>query len=379
MSTFLIFALLLASTYAQDEGGLMECVKGSKTGDKVAAAIGACSNFDDYDNTADRNDGMCYDFNNTISWLYEVYSHDFCILNEMGWVNENMTDYNWDQWLADINGLPEDVSGALMEGHDEWQLCWEDKVTDWGNDECYNGTNSLYSEDEKMKLVHIGSMVAQYECFRDGLMEACFGNDQDVLEQCVAGSGTGEKIEDAFESCFNDDQTEVSRSLAKKLSFQSRNDNETQCYDYNTTMDWMNSYYADDMCVLDHMGWLLNNGTTGWNLTTWIDDINDLPVETAKGIWDKQNMWTECVAYLIDEGTNNTCWNGTESLYSDEEREELGQVGTMIAEYECFRHYFHETCFELYGDNGNDDDDAYNYNDYYGNSGEDDYGVDSYY
>ena len=91
----------------------MECLKGSETGDKVAAAIEACSNFDDYDTTAAaRNDGMCYDFNDTLSWLYEVYAHDFCILNEMGWINEDMTDYNWDQWLADINGLPEDVSGV---------------------------------------------------------------------------------------------------------------------------------------------------------------------------------------------------------------------------------------------------------------------------
>ena len=46
-------------------------------------------------------------------------------------------------------------------------------------------------------------------------------------------------------------------------------------------------------------------------------------------------------------------------MYSDEEREELAQVFTMIAQYECFRHYFHETCYELYGQDNTD------YGDYY--------------
>ena len=40
--------------------------------------------------------------------------------------------------------------------------------------------------------------------------------------------------------------------------------------------------------------------------------------------------------------------------YSDEEREELAQVFEMIAQYECFRHYFHETCYELYGQDNTD-------------------------
>ena len=70
---------------------------------------------------------------------------------------------------------------------------------------------------------------------------------------------------------------------------------------------------------------------------------------SLQGIWDKTNEWDECVAYLIDNGSQSPCWAGEDSLYSEEERQELGQVFTMIAQYECFRHYFHETCYELYG------------------------------
>ena len=173
-----------------------------------------------------------------------------------------------------------------MAGQDEWQLCWQDKVKEWGQDACYNGPTSLYSDEEKEILAHIGGMVAQYDCFKDGLMEACSGNDEDVLHQCVEDSNTGDKLEDAFESCFANTHDHGSeRSIMKKMSpkLGSRNDNEThQCYGYNETMDWINEYYADDMCVLDHMGWFLSNGTVGWNMTMFIKDINGLPADTAE-------------------------------------------------------------------------------------------------
>ena len=75
----------------------------------------------------------------------------------------------------------------------------------------------------------------------------------------------------------------------------------------------------------------------------------------------KLEEWEGCVQYLLDCGSQNPCWNGTQSLYSEEEKEELGAVFTMIAEYECFRYGFNETCFELYGDGT-----MYENGDYYG-------------
>ena len=80
---------------------------------------------------------------------------------------------------------------------------------------------------------------------------------------------------------------------------------------------------------------------------------------SKQGIWDKTEDWDQCVASILDAGSQHKCWDGEDSLYSDEEREELAQVFTMIAQYECFRHYFHETCYELYGQDNTD------YGDYY--------------
>ena len=86
----------------------MQCLAGSETGDKVAAAIEACS----FESNSMETREMCYDFNSTMAWLYESYGHDMCILYNMGWINENGTGYNWDQWMTDIANLPEEVSGV---------------------------------------------------------------------------------------------------------------------------------------------------------------------------------------------------------------------------------------------------------------------------
>ena len=87
----------------------MDCLAGSPTGDKVAAAMAACANFD---SMATREDEMCYSYNDTMAWLYTTYGYDMCILGNMGWFNENGTGYNWDQWIEDIANLPEEVAGV---------------------------------------------------------------------------------------------------------------------------------------------------------------------------------------------------------------------------------------------------------------------------
>jgi hypothetical protein len=171
----------------------------------------------------------------------------------------------------------------MMEGQDEYELCVHDMVEMFASDPCYNGTNSLYSEDEKDTLEKVAYMVAQYECFKYGLMEACSGDDEDVLEQCVGNSETGEELEAAFEFCFanTDNGTEMSRMLSKPMSIKKRNDEEMQCFDYNTTLGFVQEYYADDYCVLDQLGWLMTDGTIGFNVTEFLDDISGLPTETA--------------------------------------------------------------------------------------------------
>ena len=88
----------------------MDCIAGSETGDKVANAMQICSDY--FNSLESRNDEMCYSFNDTMTWLWDYYGYDMCVLGTMGWINEDGSGYNWDQWMTDIANLPEEVSGV---------------------------------------------------------------------------------------------------------------------------------------------------------------------------------------------------------------------------------------------------------------------------
>ena len=81
--------------------------------------------------------------------------------------------------------------------------------------------------------------------------------------ECVANSRTGAKLADAMYHCNHGNATEM------------RDDFET-CYDFNTTIEYLHSVYADDYCVLSHMGWINENGT-GYDWDMWMHDIDGLP------------------------------------------------------------------------------------------------------
>ena len=95
------------------ENDLMECVEGSPTGDKVAAALETC--FGTANREVNREDGMCYDFNSTMSWIWEVYANDLCVLHEMGWISTDGFSYNWDVVMADVQDLPQEVSEVIWD------------------------------------------------------------------------------------------------------------------------------------------------------------------------------------------------------------------------------------------------------------------------
>ena len=86
------------------------------------------------------------------------------------------------------------------------------------------------------------------------------------LMECVANSATGAKLADAMYQCNHGNATG---------DIGMRDDFET-CYDFNTTVAYLHSVYADDYCILSNMGWINGNGT-GYDWDMWINDINGLP------------------------------------------------------------------------------------------------------
>ena len=92
----------------------MECVGGSPTGDKVAAALETCFDTKNREvNEVNRDDDMCHDFNSTIGWIKEVYAKDMCVLKAMEWTNTDEMSYNWEVVMADVQNLPQEVSQVI--------------------------------------------------------------------------------------------------------------------------------------------------------------------------------------------------------------------------------------------------------------------------
>ena len=89
----------------------MECVAGSPTGDKVAAALDTC--FGTANREVNREGDICYDFNSTMGWIEEFYAKDMCVLQEMGWINTEEMSYNWEVVMADVQNLPQELSQVI--------------------------------------------------------------------------------------------------------------------------------------------------------------------------------------------------------------------------------------------------------------------------
>merc|ERR1711988_587850 len=82
-------------------------------------------------------------------------------------------------------------------------------------------------------------------------------NDDDgaaAALECTAGTNIGDKLANAFSSCFG--SMAGMRKEVKRIQL-ARNDE--QCYSYDEIMQWVEEEYADDACVLQSIGWMGND------------------------------------------------------------------------------------------------------------------------
>merc|ERR1712211_93456 len=82
-------------------------------------------------------------------------------------------------------------------------------------------------------------------------------NDDDgaaAALECTAGTNIGDKLANAFSSCFG--SMAGMRREVKRIQL-ARNDE--QCYSYDEIMQWVEEEYADDACVLQSIGWMGND------------------------------------------------------------------------------------------------------------------------
>ena len=108
--------------YNEDDEADLEatlaCTAGTDVGDALMGALDTC--FEDRSSgrkkpfstmMKNRDDGECYEFGDIMEWVMEEYGDDACVLQEIGWMDEDYALME-DNIKADIMELPEDVQAV---------------------------------------------------------------------------------------------------------------------------------------------------------------------------------------------------------------------------------------------------------------------------
>jgi len=178
MKFFIVIALAGAavaspSSRNDDDGAAaaLECTAGTNLGDNLAAAFGSC--FGDAATMRKvvkkmqlaRNDEQCYSYDEIMQWVQEEYADDACVLQSIGWMNDNF-DFNEDAIMSDVSSLDPVVTAPLMAGHEDCVAEVMDYVEDH---ECADS----FTEEEQDSLLDTADKIASYECFLHLFEQGC--------------------------------------------------------------------------------------------------------------------------------------------------------------------------------------------------------------
>merc|ERR1712037_723468 len=166
-------AVASPSSRNDDDGAAaaLECTAGTSVGENLAIAFSTC-----FGDTAtmrkvvkkiqlSRDDEQCYSYDEIMEWVEEEYADDACVLQTIGWMNENF-DFNEEVIEADVTSLNPVVSAPLFEHHPACVAEVMDYVEDH---ECA----STFSEEEQDSLMETAEKIANYECFLHLFEQGC--------------------------------------------------------------------------------------------------------------------------------------------------------------------------------------------------------------
>merc|ERR1712080_39402 len=145
-----------------DIHGALACTAGTDLGDKLASGLDSCSpatrTLGNRMVELMRND--CPSFEDIMQWVEEEYSDDGCVLQSIGWMDENF-DFVNETIGADLMSLDPVVTSHM--GDDNFPNCVDMAMQHMedGAGECL-GT---FDEQEMDILVEVASKIAHYECF----------------------------------------------------------------------------------------------------------------------------------------------------------------------------------------------------------------------
>ena len=96
----------------------LACTAGTDVGDALMGALDTC--FGDRSSSRkkpfstmmkNRDDGECYAFDDIMDWVMQEYGDDACVLQAIGWMDENYALME-DNIASDIMSLPKEVQSV---------------------------------------------------------------------------------------------------------------------------------------------------------------------------------------------------------------------------------------------------------------------------
>jgi len=141
-----------------------------------------------------------------------------------------------------------------------------------------------------------------------------------LLAQCVAGTNLEVKLGAAFQDC------EIDPPSTRRVNL--FGDRDDACPTFQEIMDYLGQHYAEDMCVVGHLGWM--DDSQNWDMDAIASDVAELPTEVHDEL--EGEAFDTCVSDMLSEMAEHECAGS----YSDEEVSVLEDVFTKVAQYECF-------------------------------------------
>merc|ERR550519_2766043 len=223
----------------------MACVAGTSLASGLEEAFTACFG----DNTArygqarrmERKEDRCYSFQEIMDWVTQEYSDDACVLQSIGWMDD---EYNFDNAtiMDDLNSLDPTVTDPIFNKHEDCVKTVLEMMEEEYNPEC----DSLYTEEEAAHLMTLAQHIAGYECFLHLFEEGCtefiepshdeYDNEDTeavaATMACVAGTSLASGLEEAFTACFGDNTARYGQARRMERK-------EDRCYSFQQIMDWV--------------------------------------------------------------------------------------------------------------------------------------------
>ena len=123
----------------------------------------------------------------------------------------------------------------------------------------------------------------------------CF-SDAEVTLACTAGTALGEKMLAAFDTCLNQEQPAGRKGRKGKGKGKGKG-GKGKCPTVDQITEKLGMELADDLCILEHMGWVDQDGNNDEAAMT--ADLASLPTEVTAEI-SEENI-NQCVEEMLEE------------------------------------------------------------------------------